>query len=332
MRALVKSGSTVHDTGVGDVRQPVAGAGQVILQIEACGLCGSDVHAWRGDVGYEWVTTPVVMGHELVGRVVSRGPGVEWPQIDERVVPISILGCGRCATCETEEGPICPSRTVIGLSHDGGAAEYAVVPADDVIPVPADMSSKRAVLAEPLAVAVHAIRRLPQLSAGDRVGVCGPGPVGLLAAWALTQRGIDAFVVGAERDRELRLSAARQLGLDAFVTGDREVPATKYWIEASGAEAGLASVIAHIMPAGIISVVAMYGRLPAVDVNRLVRAQLQITGSYASLPADYEEAIALLADGQQIEDVLVREFALEDAVKALEATAAGTVAKAVLVP
>lgn len=332
MRALIKSGTGPREARVADTGVPSAGAGQVLLQIEACGLCGSDVHAWRADTGYEWVAAPVVLGHELVGRVAALGEGVESLRIGDRVVPISILGCGVCEVCATTEGPLCPSRTVIGLTHDGGAAEFAVVPAGQVVAVLDQVPGARAVLAEPLSVALHAIGRLPAISPGERVGVCGPGPVGLLAAWALARRGIDAFVLGAERDRALRLPAARALGIEAIAAGDGPIPEMPYWIEASGAESGLAAAISHTRPMGAISIVAMYGRLPTVDANRLVRGQLQLTGSYASLRPDYVEAIELLTPESGIEEVLVREFALEEAVAALEATADGRVVKAALVP
>ena len=127
MRALIKGGPAQSDTRVDDTPVPSPGAGQVLLQVEGCGLCGSDVHAWRGDDGYGWVKTPVVMGHEVIGRVVSTGDSVLSPRVGDRVIPISILGCGACDICATGEGPLCTERNVLGLSRDGGAAELAAL-------------------------------------------------------------------------------------------------------------------------------------------------------------------------------------------------------------
>jgi L-iditol 2-dehydrogenase len=290
------------------------------------------VHAWRGDDGYDWVKPPVVLGHEIVGEVVAVGEGVEAPRIGDRVVPVSILGCGDCPRCAAGNGPLCAKRTVIGLSHDGGLAEFVRVPAGEVVAVPLDMPSERAALTEPLSVALHAISRLPELRAGEVVGVCGPGPVGILVAWALHRRGVEVFLVGAARDRELRLAEAAVLGIDAFAGGDRDVPVANHWIEASGSEGGLNMAVEHTEPGGRVVIVAMYGTRPMIDLNTAVRHEVELIGSYASLPADYEQAVELLSTGGEIERHLVTVFPLDAAVEALESTANGGVVKAVVAP
>src|SRR5262249_25101046 len=127
-KALVKSGRDKGSTAVTEHKESLPGRGEVQIDVEACGLCGSDVHAWRGDQGYEWIRTPVVLGHELVGRVTAVGAGSDPSWSGKRVVPISVDGCHDCEVCAAGSAHICPGKRVLGLSFDGGGASRVVVP------------------------------------------------------------------------------------------------------------------------------------------------------------------------------------------------------------
>ncbi|MQA04466.1 MAG: alcohol dehydrogenase catalytic domain-containing protein [Streptosporangiales bacterium] len=302
------------------------------MTVEACGLCGSDVHAWRQDRGYEWVRTPVVLGHEVVGVVREVGAGVDPGLVGRRAVPISIDGCGTCSVCARGACHLCPARSVVGLSRDGGAAEQLVVPAGRLVVVPDDLPTELAVLLEPTSVATRAVSQLGGLRGGTRAVVSGPGPIGLLSAWLLRRRGVEVVVTGAGRDEAVRLPLARRLGLTAVTAGAGRLPfVPEVWVEASGSAAALQQAIEEVALRGTVMVVALFAEPPRFDASLLVRREVRVVGSYASLRADYEDAVRDLTDATDLR-ALVTTYPLADAVTALEATADGAVGKAVLIP
>lgn len=332
-RALLKAGPLVEATTVALVPRRAPGHGEVSLAVLACGICGSDVHAWRQDAGYEWVQTPVVLGHEIVGIVRDVGPGVDPGWVGRRVVPVGINGCGTCRTCLAGLSQICPQRSVLGLSIDGGAAEEVTVRAEHLVEVPADRPAEQMVLVEPTSVALHALSHLGKLPSGTRVVVSGPGPIGLLAGWLLDRRGMEVVVTGTRQDEAVRLLAANRLGLDTVFAEDGALPFTPdAWVEASGSGAGLAQAVGSVAPGGTVVVVALFADSPQLDMNVLVRREVKLLGSYASLAADYRSAARELSSGEDVAAALVTTFPLKEALSALAATAGGTVTKAAIVP
>ena len=329
--ALVKAGPGVEDTRVTTVPTPRPSAGQALVDVLGCGLCGSDVHAWRGDDGYGWVRTPVVLGHEVVGRVSAVGPGVDPSWVDRLVVPVAIVGCGTCSLCSAGHRQLCAEREVLGLSFDGGLARQLVVDADRLVPVPPGIPARRAVLTEPLSVALHAVDLVGDVR-GRPVVVSGPGPIGLLSAWLLHNRGADVTLLGIERDEVVRMPAARALGLRTVSRADDLPRAVEGWVEASGSGAALDLALRTLPPKRRCVVVALFGSVPTFDVNLMVRKELEVVGSYSSVREDYVDALEALAAAEGIEDVVVTGFMLSDAVAALEATASGAAVKAVVLP
>jgi len=229
MKALTKLSPGADDLAVRQRPVPEPGPGEALVQVTAVGLCGSDVHAIKAHAGYEWVRTPVTLGHEITGVVAAVAGDAAALSVGSPVGVISMDGCRACDLCAAGRRPLCPDRTVIGLSNDGGAAEYVTVRADNLVPLPADLPWRHAVLLEPFSVAVHAVARTP-LPADRRVIVSGAGPVGILAAFAARARGADVTVVGVERDEAVRLPLLRECG---FATRT-EAPAEPVgaWIEA----------------------------------------------------------------------------------------------------
>lgn len=331
--ALLKAGPDISTTSVTEVPAPAPRAGEVLVEVLGCGICGSDVHAWRGDTGYEWVTTPVVLGHEIAGRVVAHGEGVREPSLGQLVVPLSIDGCGHCDLCAAGRRQVCATRDTLGLSYDGGAAKHMVIRADRTIIVPDGIPARRAALTEPMAVAAHAVALIGEVPRGLPVVVSGPGPIGLLTAWQLARLGHRVIVAGIEPDEEIRLPAARRLGLETVRVDTEALPEQiGAWVEASGSGAGLGDALARVRTGGRIVVVALFGRMPVVDVNLIVRKEITVVGSYAAVRADYHTALEALASADGLEDVIVTPFDLSDAVEALGATAGARVVKAVIEP
>jgi L-iditol 2-dehydrogenase len=328
VKALAKLSPAAADLALRSQPIPEAGPGEVLVQVTAVGLCGSDVHAIKGHAGYEWVRTPVTLGHEITG-VVAVACGTEAVPVSSPVGVISMDGCRACDLCASGRRPLCAERTVIGLSQDGGAADYVLVRADNLVPLPADLSWQHSVLLEPFSVAVHAVVRTP-LPAGERVIVSGAGPVGILAAFAARAAGADVMVVGVAQDEAVRLPLLRQCG---FATRT-EPPARPVgaWIEASGSVAALAAAVAGLRAGGDLTAVGMYDRLAALDGSRIVRREIAFRGSYGSVAADYQTALGLLRTAGVPADSMVSPFGLGDWAAALDAIARGAVIKAALRP
>ncbi|OZC73622.1 alcohol dehydrogenase [Rhodococcus sp. 06-462-5] len=333
MRALVKRTNTPMDAVVLDRPTPEPGSGQVLVATEACGLCGSDVHAWKQDAGYDWVASPVCMGHEAVGTVVEVGDGVDRRWIGRRVVPVSIDGCGRCSVCLRGLRQICPDKAVLGLSFDGAAAEFFVVDEHRLVPVEHDLPATVLVLTEPLSVAGRAVSHLQRADPeAKNVVVSGPGPIGLMIALLLSQSGHAVLLTGAPRDQDLRLATARSLGLATAVGDDLGGFEAQGWIEASGSGAGLGTALRTVMPGGTVVVPALFASDANPDMNLVTRREIRILGSYGSQRSDYVTAMNYLATDPEMWGSLVTVRQLEDAIDALETAAAAQAFKVVLTP
>ncbi|WP_169250972.1 alcohol dehydrogenase catalytic domain-containing protein [Brevibacterium sp. 'Marine'] len=332
-RALVKRGSAESDTAVVSTQVPSPGAHEVLIRTEAVGLCGSDVHAWRQDAGYEWVQVPVILGHEAVGIVADIGDDVDPGWLGKRVVPVSIDGCGRCPVCQSGRGYICPQRSVLGLSFDGAAAEACVIAVDRLVEVAPDVSAHAMVLVEPLAIAVHAVSRLSVAdpSASGEIIVTGPGPIGLMAALILHQQGHRVTLVGTESDLPVRLSKAESLGLRSSL-GDSLPAGISLWLEASGSSQALATAIENIDSGGTIVVPALFARIPEVDVNLITRREIGLIGSYGASRSDYAKAAEHIGSDPHFWEQLVSPFLLSDASEVLGRVSRGEVIKAILIP
>jgi len=329
LKALTKASRLADDVALLDRPRPEPALGHVLLQVTAVGLCGSDVHAIKADPGYEWVSTPVTLGHEITGVVAAVAADVDPELLGRRVSVISMDGCRSCDLCIAERRPLCADRTVIGLSYDGGAAEYAIVRGDNLITVPAEVSWKHAVLLEPFSVAAHAVALTP-MPADGRVIISGAGPIAILAAFVARARTADVTIVGVEQDEAIRLPLLRQCGFEA--TTSLPARSAGAWIEASGSVDALAVAIESLRAGGHLTAVGMYNRLASINGSRIVRREISFRGSYGSVRADYLTAMDLLLRSDIPAESLVTPFRLEDWPRALDSMAHGEVIKAALTP
>ncbi len=206
MQAFVKYGKAPGEAAVTEVPRPTPGPGEVLIKVSGCGICGSDLHAYNNDPGYEFVTPPVILGHEFAGMVVEAGPGVPPSLVGSPVTTVAIQGCLLCPTCLSGDSHLCPERKVIGLHFDGAMAGYVVTKADQILPLPSNLDLSLAPLVEPVSVALHALRRTV-IRPGDKVVVSGPGPIGLLCAGLAKLHGAKVLLLGMNRDAKVRLPA-----------------------------------------------------------------------------------------------------------------------------
>jgi L-iditol 2-dehydrogenase len=173
----------VRDIRVEEVECPSPGPGEVLLKIASVGVCGSDVHYYReGRIGDQVATAPIIMGHEFSARIAGLGPGVTGLAVGQLVAVDPAISCGDCELCREGHPNLCPRVRFCGTPPiDGVFAEYAVMPAENCFPLPADFSADDGALLEPLGIAIHSVD-LAHLKPGHTVAVLGAGPIGLLIA------------------------------------------------------------------------------------------------------------------------------------------------------
>ncbi|MCS7105035.1 MAG: zinc-dependent alcohol dehydrogenase family protein [Thermofilaceae archaeon] len=210
MKALVLHG--VRDLRLEEVPKPQVNEKEVLLRVGACGICGTDLHFYRG----EWrVKTPLIPGHEFSGVIEEVGPGAEWLERGSRVVAEPNITCGHCYYCRMEQRNFyCSNIKATGVDVDGAFAEYVKVPASNVYEFPDWMSFEEAALIEPLACCLRGLYNV-KIEPGDTVAVVGAGPVGLLLIQLAKMWG--ASQVYAVDLLDTRLSLAKQLGADATI-------------------------------------------------------------------------------------------------------------------
>lgn len=341
MKAFVKYGDQAFQASLQDITDPEPGTREVLLKVAGCGICGSDLHAYRASAGYEWVTPPVVLGHEFTGTVIAVGPAVQRYQSGDRVAVIGIQGCGTCPVCRNGDTNLCNRRKVIGLDLDGGMSEYAVVGEDYLIPVPDTVDLSMAAIAEPLSVAAHALSKTP-LYPGQNVVITGPGPIGLFCGVIARCSGARVLMVGTNPDTQTRLPVAQRLGFTVvnvsqdpidraarFLFGDRP---PDLWVEASGSPQAFKSALNSVRRGGSLVIVGMFAEEFIWFPTVAVRAEHSLYFSYASAYRDYQFALDLMADGAIEFTPMVTFSPIQRAQEAFQDADKGKTVKVVLIP
>jgi (R,R)-butanediol dehydrogenase/meso-butanediol dehydrogenase/diacetyl reductase len=310
------------DLRVEDIAPPAAPQpGWVNLAVTAAGICGSDLHNFRTG---QWISrSPSVPGHELIGRVTALGDGVAGLAIGDRVVADSRVWCGACPACKAGNHHLCATLGFVGEVCDGGFAEHTSLPHRLLHRLPEDLPDDAAVMAEPVAVALHAVRRLrPDPNAP--VLIAGCGPIGGLAALVLAANGLTDIRVADRNPRRLarvcEVTGARPVTLDPGAPGTD----VRFAIEATGSTAALTSLMACMTGGGAIALVGiMHGRID-LDPNLLVEREVSLIGCHA-FRNELPEAISLLvrhaATATRLIDAVV---AIADVPQAYERLIAGS--------
>jgi len=270
---------------------------EVLIRVEAAGICGTDLHIADWTAGYEAMASamPVTLGHEFAGRV-EQGPS-EW--VGRRVVIRPSVTCGRCEGCRQRGEDGCTARTGIGIRRNGGFAHLASVPVRNCVAVPDGLDPELAALTEPMTVAAQAVARAGTVE-GKRVLVFGPGPIGLGVALFAERVGAAALTI-AGRDDAARLACARALGLtdtrDALA-GDEPLEPSGYDVifEATGVPEVASSAQHLLATGGVLVICGIHARPASFDLTGMVRLEQSVVGSYRAPVARWSEVIAAIAD------------------------------------
>lgn len=318
---------------VGLAEREVADPGPqyVRLEVLAAGVCGTDLHIEAGE--YPSVP-PVTMGHEVCGVVEALGPGVESAWEGQRVVSETYYAtCGVCALCRAGRPNLCADRQSIGTHVDGAFNSAVVVPARGLHRVPEGLDAPAASMSEPLACVCQSLLDPPAVGAGDRVLVLGPGAIGLLAAQVARACGGAVTLQGAPRD-VARLELAGELGFPTLVAG-ADPPGGPYdvVVECSGSEPGIAQALEVCRRGGRLVQIGLRGARVTVPWDLICFHELTVTSGFASTPASWRRAMALLASGTVVTAPLVSEVVpLERWEHAFAASRGGDAVKEVLRP
>ncbi|MEM0895770.1 MAG: galactitol-1-phosphate 5-dehydrogenase [Verrucomicrobiota bacterium] len=304
-----------NDFQFGDAPDPECGPDDVIVQIRACGICGSDIHGMDGSSGRR--IPPIIMGHEAAGVIDSLGSNVSGWNEGDRVTFDSMIYCEGCDVCDAGQTNLCETRMVIGVSCDdyrrhGCFAEKATIPGRLLMKIPDNVTFEQAAFVEPVSVALHAVNCVP-LKEGDTALVVGTGMIGLLVVQALKAKGAKT-VYCIDKD-EKRLKLAKELGAAECFSADDSAAVEKIRQRTDGLGVDVAMEVVGITPTinAAMDALRLGGSLGAVGnisatvdfpLQKLVTREISVHGSAGSSGECYE-ALDRIADGSIRVDPLI---------------------------
>jgi threonine dehydrogenase-like Zn-dependent dehydrogenase len=300
MKGIVWHGP--EQMSVEEVPEPDIEPGTVVVRPTAAGICGSEIEGYLGRMGNR--TPPLVMGHEFAGTVTEVGEGADESLLGRLVAVNPLSSDGTCRLCLAGLTNLCPNRKLVGIHSPGGFAEYTLVPAANVYPLPDGVEARTGALAEPLANGVHAAR-LGGASVEHAV-VIGAGTIGLMCLQAAVLDGLPEVhavePVGARREQALALGAvaAHESGEEArgALDGPTEGLGADLVIDAVGAETTRRMALDLLRPGGRVVYIGLHDDDTSLGFHDVVRGQLDLQGSYAYTAEDYEQALEWLVDGR----------------------------------
>jgi 2-desacetyl-2-hydroxyethyl bacteriochlorophyllide A dehydrogenase len=320
MRAAFYQGARTFTTG--QLPVPAPGPDEALLRVRRVGICGTDLHIFQGHLDHR-VPKGGVIGHETFAEVVE-APSVSGFGAGDRVVVEPLWFCGRCRACVMGASYLCYELKVRGVDLPGGMQEYWTVPTVRLLRVPDALTDDHAALVEPLAVAVHDVRRAG-VKAGDTVAVFGGGPIGALIA--LVSRRLGARAVVAEVNH-FRLDMLARLGLDA-IGPDVDVKARlNDWTDGTGVDVAFevtgnpaaARAVADVVRVwGTISIVGIHAEPVPVNLYQVFARELTIQGARLYTRRDWQEAIELATSGAvDVAPLVSRRLPLEELQRGME--------------
>ena len=295
----------------GDVEEPKAGPGEILLRIKQIGVCGSDIHVNHGK--HPFTSYPVVQGHEFSGQVEAVGEGVTIVKPGDKATARPQLVCGRCRPCRRGDYNICDVLRVEGFQAPGCAQDLFITTVDKIVPLPDSLTFEQGALVEPAAVGVHSTGRAPDLS-NKNVVVLGAGTIGNLVAQVVRCRGAGKILITDISD--FRLDVAKECGIAETSNAAKEslADASKrvfgdegfdFAFEAVGVEATMDAAVDTIQKGGTIVVLGVFGEKPRIDMSIVGDRELSLVGTLMYKHEDYEKAVELIASGDVITEPLV---------------------------
>lgn len=286
-----------------DVEPPEPQDDEVLVRVEATGICGSDVSTYVGH--HPFRKAPVVLGHEAAGRVVGLGAGAPDELMGRRIALRPLIPCGRCEPCQQGATNLCRDRKVPGIGWSGTFADYIVAPASVVHVVDDHVPAETAALIEPAAVALRTCRRAG-CRLGSSLGVIGAGAIGALAARLAHELGSDLIVVSDVSQtnldvvtsqgpcRPVLVPAQNPVDVVADLTNGRGLDAT---VVAAAVPDAIDQAVRMTRPGGVVVVVALFGSSVSFDVNQAIVREVDVRGSYVYTADDFATVVGMVNAG-----------------------------------
>jgi len=321
MKAVVKIARGPGHVELIDVDVPEPGSGEVLLEVDSCGICGTDLHV-RNDTFRNF--PPVILGHEFVGRVVDEGASVKGKtslQARYAVLGATAVTCGKCEYCKSGYFMFCPERRGMGHGVNGAFARYAKVRPDQLYRLPDALETVEGAMVEPLAAAVAAVTENTVIRSGDRAMITGPGPIGLLCLQVLVHLGVPTLVVGTAADHE-RLLLAKALGAAETMLVPDDLERDKVMaftngrgvdvaFEVSGAASAVKTCLQSLRPLGSYTQVGHFGREIQLPIDLVAFKQLRVQGSVGYSFNAWRRTLELMNQGLQPSRIVTHTFPLD---------------------
>lgn len=321
------------------------GPDEVLIKVEAAGICGSDVHIYEWTKGYEFMQSrfPLVLGHEFSGRVVAYGEKVNDLTIGDPVVVMPGVSCMRCSACLRGDPHLCLQKETLGLSRDGAFASYVLAPALGCLKLPSELDLKLASLIEPLCVGDNAAE-VGEVTFGDTVVVLGPGTIGQAIIRSARWRGASRVIAVGMNDAP-RLKVAEEMGathvidlakISSLEVGVRQIMGgmpVDVVIEATGHPSSVSDGLGVLKKGGILVTAGIHSKHVNFDLTSMIRNKQQLRGAHGSTRRGWEKMINTIVDREEeIRPMISLELSLKDAEEGFERCLQREVSKVILLP
>lgn len=322
MKAIMKVARGMGNVEVRDIPEPTPKSNEVMIKIQAAGICGTDIHIFKDEFPTK---PPVVLGHEISGEIVQIGGDVDGLDLGTRVTSETYYKtCGTCMYCRRGDRNLCLNRLSIGSGVNGGFTQYVVVPATNIHKLPDNQTFESGALTEPLACVVHGVLSTPTVSPGDVAVIAGPGAIGLLTLQIVKASGATVVMLGTSADKN-RLELAKTLGADYIVDVLENNPlelvqsitqeglGADVVYECSGAGPAAQQLLTLVRRKGRYVQIGLFGGSISWDLNQVCYKELIVTGSNASVPSAWDKALKLLETGVvKTEPLITHTFDITD--------------------
>jgi L-iditol 2-dehydrogenase len=342
MQAVVKYGRNDGDVEIRNIEEPILGPDQVIVDVKAAGVCGSDVHMWRDHQSWT-VKLPLVLGHEFCGVIVETGANVKGWQVGDRVaVETAAQVCGECVYCLSGNYNLCPHRLGYGALADGAFTRYVAARPQILHRIPENVAFEHAALTEPICVAYNALVEKTEMKPGDLVVIQGPGPIGIMALQIARLRGAGTLVVLGTDVDEKRLEVAAELGADYTLNIQKEDAlalvrslgdgfGADLVVDCSGVSRALQQSMDLVRPNGRITKIGWGPQPLDFSLDPLVGKAVTLQGTFSHLYPTWERVLGLLSTRQvNLDPVIGGIYGLADWKEAFDAMQRGDNVKSVL--
>ncbi|HVB36916.1 MAG TPA: zinc-binding dehydrogenase [Vicinamibacterales bacterium] len=341
MRAAIFRGPH-QPLDVTDVPTPVAGAGEALVRVAACGLCHTDLHYIdHGTPTFK--TPPLVLGHEISGTIEAVGAGVTGWKAGDRVLLPAVLTCGTCDACRSGRENICEHSQMLGNNLDGGFAEFVVAPAKDLFRLPEDVPLvEGSIIADAITTPFHAVVRRGRVMPGDWVLVVGCGGVGLNVVQIAAALGGRVIAVDLSADK---LAWAKRLGAEAVLNPsetprlDKDVrkltggAGVDVAFEVVGRPASQEQAFGCVRTGGRLVLVGYSTETLALNAGRVMYREMEVIGSLGCRPVDYPRVIELARQGRiKVAELVTHRFPLAEINTALDTLRSGAAIRTVIIP